>query len=58
MAKVKVFYKIYDKKIIEVPEKILDDENELFEFAQKEIGWDKDISIIYNENGERLVENC
>lgn len=57
MAKVKVLYKVYDEKIIEVPEKILDNEDELLIFTQEEIGWDKDVSVIYNENGERLVKN-
>ena len=56
MAKIKVVYKTFAEKIIEVPDEIMDNEDELFETAQRAIGWEHYLSAVYDENGACLAE--
>lgn len=57
MSKIRIAYKTIAYKEVELPnESLLDNEDELFEFAQKTIGWGNYLSAIYDENGDCLGE--
>lgn len=57
MSKIRIAYKTIAYKEVELPdESLLDNEDELFEFAQKTIGWGNYLSAIYDENGNCLEE--
>lgn len=56
MAKVTVVYKTFAEKIIEVPDEIMDNEDELLEVAHREIGWKNYLSAVYSEDGKCLAE--
>ena len=57
MPKIRIAYKTIAYKEVELPdESLLDNEDELFEFAQETIGWRNYLSAIYDENGNCLGE--
>lgn len=57
MSKIRIAYKTIAYKEVELPdESLLNDEDELFEFAQKAIGWEHYLSAVYDENGACLAE--
>ena len=58
MSKIRIAYKTIAYKEVELPdESLLDNEDELFEFAQKTIGWGNYLSAVYDENGDCLGED-
>ena len=57
MSKIRIAYKTIAYKEVELPdESLLDNEDELFEFAQKIISWGNYLSAVYDENGDCLGE--
>ena len=57
MSKIRIAYKTIAYKEVELPdESLLDNEDELFEFAQESVGWGNYLSAVYDENGDCLGE--
>ena len=57
MSKINIAYKTLAYKEVELPDdSLLNDEDELIEFAQRAIGWENYLSAVYDENGACLAE--